>query len=374
MNYADLLQQEGNWEKAAPLIREAAKENPQYVGPSKSLLAYYLEGDAETILDYLWEELNGSRIRLAHSGAFRALFERQWSPEEDAEFLTILVICLARQSYDPAELLDQADKMPGQGIRRLSAHPDTEIANPSKQILDLHRPDNLSPRRFRWWSQRGTFIEKPKRGVWPNVGFRQLIRSLGMFHQKQGDARTAEAYYELALSLDPQEPDPTALRQLVNMYVGEGNLRSIERLAYLYEQELYNVKGAAYMANADEMKYQYHRSLGELYANLGRWGDESTVTSAIFQLDHARQVSQDLPETTGEDRFPPELTNLLATGYKEVGREDQGIQLRLEEAERYQERGDNEAVRKLLEPIDVTTLSQRDRSRWDQIYRIPPPR
>ncbi len=374
MNYADLLKQKGDWEKAAPLLREVTKENPQYTGPSKSLLEYYLQGDAETLLDYLWEALESDRIQLAQSGAFEVLSERECTSKEQEELLTILVICLARQSYNLAEFLEQRNEMPGKAIQRLSAHRDRNIAEASKEILDLHRADDLSPRRFRWWSQRGTFIEKPSRGVWPNVGFRQLARSLGMSYQKKRDSETAEAYYELALSLDPQEPDPTALRQLVNMYVGEGELGKVERLARTYERKLYRVKGDAYAANTNEMKYQYHRSLGELYAYLGRWGDESTVTSAIFQLDHARRVSENMPETTEEERFPPELTDLLAKGYETVGREDQGIQLRLEEAERYQLKGDDEAVRKVLEPIDVTTLSQRDRNRWDQIYRVPPPR
>jgi hypothetical protein len=186
----------------------------------------------------------------------------------------------------------------------------------------------------------------------------------------------AEAYYRLAADFNPEEPDALAFRQLVNLRIQQGRSDQVSALAEEYEDVLLRAKGQAYRASQLRKIFEYHQTLGELYGYLGRWGDQSTVTSAIFQLDRARSLARNFKtEAPGSELvFSPELTNLLATGYERTGQPQKSVEVRLEEAEGFERSGNTNAVQKVIQPIDATVLTPRDQNRLERLQEKTPNR
>jgi tetratricopeptide (TPR) repeat protein len=255
---------------------------------------------------------------------------------------------------------------------------DPDIGRGALDIRTLHDLEALDPRRYGWWADKTHEYEDPPRGVWPADGFRALVRSLGGRYKQIGERRKAENYYRLAIDLRPYDVDPAAIRDLTQLYIEENQLPKVNLLAEEYEDRLFRAKGAAYRSSRLRKIFEFHRTLGVLYATIGRWGDSYRVDSAIFQLEHAQEKSREVEERAEgvlpeKYRFSPDMVNMLATGYVATDQPSRSYELRVEEAERFQQQGDAEAVRKVLEPIKTQELPVGLRSRIDGLAVSPAP-
>jgi hypothetical protein len=247
---------------------------------------------------------------------------------------------------------------------------------------------------YRCWRYKSE--PKFRGGMTPTEAFRTLARSIGKRYRETAEATTdpreatarqsaferAAGYFRFALDINRHDDvDPLAFTELVRLEVSRDNFGAIEGIARTYEQSLFESKGMAYAQNQVETIYQFHKSLGELYAMLGVWGDSANAKSAIFQLEHARKVSGDLERKYAgthpgggaplpeEYRFSPEMTDLLARSYEGVGEAAKVLPLRLEQAERYEQAGDRAAARKVLAPVRAVTPPQELQPRFDRVLR-----
>jgi len=280
-------------------------------------------------------------------------------------------VALSRIPYEPAKFTEL--ELAGR-LAELGSDPD--IGRGALDIRTLHDLEALDPRRYGWWADKTHEYEDPPRGVWPADGFRALVRSLGGRYKQIGERRKAENYYRLAIDLRPYDVDPAAIRDLTQLYIEENQLPKVNLLAEEYEDRLFRAKGGAYRNSRLRKIFEFHRTLGVLYATIGRWGDSYRVDSAIFQLEHAQEKSREVEERAEgvlpeKYRFSPDMVNMLATGYVATDQPSRSYELRVEEAERFQQQGDAEAVRKVLEPIKTQELPTGLRSRIDRLAVSP---
>lgn len=364
-NYAEFLDEAGEWEKARELYSRIVKEQPLSQGLQATIFERFGKAGVEELAGYLWDLLEAGHARRAADGALEALAEGGGEKRDRFELLTVVSVALSRIPYRPASFseLEIAGRLAG-------FDSDPEVGRGALEIKMLHDVEALDARRYEWWAEKTVEYEDPPRGVWPADGFRALIRSLGSRYRQIGELRTAERYYRLAADLRPYDVDPTAIRDLTQLYIEENQLPKVNRLAEEYEDRLFSGKGSAYRNSQLQRIFEYHRTLGELYATIGRWGDSYRVDSAIFQLEQAQEKSREVADRTEgalpeRYKFSPDMVNMLAKGYAETDQPSRSYQLRVDEAERFQREGDAEAVRKVLEPITNLELPSGLRSRVD---------
>ena len=372
-NYAQLLDDAGEWEDATELWSRIVQGQPLSPALQKSMVERFGEAGIEELAGYLWELLEAGYARQAARSALDALSDGGGQARDRIELLTIVSVALSRIPYEPAKFteLEVADR-----LTELGSDPD--IGRGALGITMLHDVQELDPRRYGWWAEKTDDDDDPPRGVWPADGFRALVRSLGSRYKQSGEPRRAESYYRLAVDLRPYDVDPVAIRDLTQLYIQENQLPKVNLLAEEYEDRLFHGKGDAYRKSKLRKIFEYHRTLGVLYATIGRWGDSSQVDSAIFQLEHAQEKSREVEERTEgalpeKYRFSPDMVNMLATGYVATEQPVRSYQLRVDEAERFQKQGDEEAVRKVLEPIKTQELPVGLRSRIDGLAVSPAP-
>ena len=372
-NYAQFLDDAGEWEEATELWSRIVQEQPLSPALQKSMVERFGEAGIEELAGYLWELLEAGYARQAARSALDALSDGGGQARDRVELLTIVSVALSRIPYEPAEFteLEVADR-----LNELGSDPD--IGRGALGITMLHDVQALDPRRYGWWAEKTDDNDDPPRGVWPADGFRALVRSLGSRYKQIGEPRRAESYYRLAVDLRPYDVDPVAIRDLTQLYIQENQLPKVNLLAEEYEDQLFHGKGDAYRKSKLRKIFEYHRTLGVLYATIGRWGDSSQVDSAIFQLEHAQEKSREVEERTEgalpeKYRFSPDMVNMLATGYVATEQPLRSYQLRVDEAERFKKQGDEEAVRKVLEPIKTQELPVGLRSRIDGLAVSPAP-
>ena len=372
-NYAQFLDDAGEWEDATELWSRMVQEQPLSPALQKSMVERFGEAGIEQLAGYLWELLEAGYARQAARSALDALSDGGGQARDRIELLTIVSVALSRIPYEPAKFTEL--ELAGR-LTELGSDPD--IGRGALDITMLHDIQALDPRRYGWWAEKMDEFEDPPRGVWPADGFRGLVRSLGSRYKQIGEPRRAESYYRLAADLRPYDVDPVAIRDLTQLYIKENQLPKVNLLAEEYEDRLFHGKGDAYRNSRLRKIFEYHRTLGVLYATIGRWGDSSQVDSAIFQLEHAQEKSREVEERTEgalpeKYRFSPDMVNMLATGYVATEQPVRSYQLRVEEAERFQKQGDEEAVRKVLEPIKTQELPVGLRSRIDGLAVSPAP-
>ncbi len=370
-NYAQFLDDAGEWEDATELYSRMVQEQPLSPALQKSMVERFGEAGIEQLAGFLWELLEAGYARQAARSSLDALSDGGGQARDRIELLTIVSVALSRIPYKPAKFteLEVADR-----LTELGSDPD--IGRGALDITMLHDVQALDPRRYGWWAEKTDDNDDPPRGVWPADGFRALVRSLGSRYKQIGEPRRAESYYRLAVDLRPYDVDPVAIRDLTQLYIKENQLPKVNLLAEEYEDRLFHGKGDAYRKSKLRKIFEYHRTLGVLYATIGRWGDSSQVDSAIFQLEHAQEKSREVEERTEgalpeKYRFSPDMVNMLATGYVATEQPLRSYQLRVDEAERFKKQGDEEAVRKVLEPIKTQELPVGLRSRIDGLAVSP---
>ena len=364
-NYADFLDETGKWEEAKKLYSRIVEEQPVSPALQQTMVERFGEAGTEELAGLLWQLLEAGSARQAAGGALDALADGRGDKRDRFELLAIVSAALSRITYNPSSYTEL--EIAGR-LADLASDPD--IGRGVHEMKMLHDTEALDASRYGWWAEKTIDDVDPPRGMWPADSFRALIRSLGSRYRQIGELRTAESYYRLAADLRPYDVDPTAIRDLTQLYIEENQLPRVNQLAEEYEERLFRGKGGAYRNSQLRKIFDYHRTLGELYATIGRWGDSNRVDSAIFQLEHAREKSREIEERAEgappeRYRFSPEMVNLLATGYVAIEQPSRSYELRVNEAERFKMQGDDDAVRKVLEPIKTLELPSGLRPRVD---------
>lgn len=372
-NYAGLMVAHGDRAAAAGAYRRLVVLAPDDARAQRYLASYYLEEASGELAPYLWEILERGQVLSAEDVALRAL-ARGEPPPPPEDLMSIVAVAQARQDVDPAafpatpqgrRIVDLADTAESRMVRACAMG-----------LLELYRSP-IPGTGARWWAELGTAARDPRVGVWGRDAYRELARSIGEWHQRRGDYETAEKYYELAANLVPDEVDPAALRDLTHAYLEQGDLSRVQELTAEYEPRLYEGKAQAYRDTQLDRIYEYHRTLGEIYTELGQFGDEGTVNSAVFQLEHAREAADSLAsqQNSAYDRrgrllFGPDLADMLARVYAAKGDTAESQNTRLDAAERYRKAGEPEAATRVLRPIEVNRLRDVQLERYQRIETI----
>ena len=392
-NYAEFLDAQGRWKDSTAAWTELIDGSPRAESPHRSMMDRYLasappdrpwsslegrekhrrQSRGQELLEYLWAQCKGGQPVRATSGALDALADpKSWPPQLRRELLTVVAVGLAGQRYDPRGFLTSKT---AKRLSSLTGEP--RLQQGAEELLQLHNREQakLDPYDYRWW-KRGDLEEDPPRGVWPADGFLRLIRSLGRSYQQDKDSDSAASYFRLAANFRGDDVDPEAIGDLVTLYAGENRLHEVGEIAEEYEQRLFGGKVQAYRGSKTEKIFDYHRTLGGIYSMTGNWGDEHTVTSAIFQLDRALQMYERLEDeapSTAEQKaqYTPELNSLLAKGYESTGRIEKSYDVRISAAETYQLKGNSEAAKEILRPIaskpPPSTAGEQIKSRYSKV-------
>lgn len=337
-NYADFLSEAGNWKKAAEKYSESLAVQPENEQTFQKLLKLYLTYDRSRVGGCLWQEIERGQVLTAQSSALDLLEGKEmsdreleessavtgdWNSDAREEFLTVVVVSLGKQYYDPLAFL-QTDI-----AKRLKSLADDDLIGEAvSQVLLLHEGANFGHREYGWWAQRiQSFAEAPDE-IGPLEGFRRLARSLGnWFQRSEEDYARARKYYELAVLLNEREPDPKALLDLLAAHLNDGPSPEIEQLQSEYESQQSRWKTRKYNTPTDYRNsrlleiYEYHYLLGAIYSLMNNWGDSVTRASAIFQLEHAVRAAQLYKENEPEVLWIPDqnLADLLVQGYQKTG-------------------------------------------------------
>jgi len=370
-NYGDAFAAMGDWRTAERAYRVAVEARPQAREVHDILMEHYAN-DPDGLTRYLWELNDAGQVVRAQQEALGAL-ERPGMPARAREELLALVAAgLSGQYFDLQSFAGS------ETARRLEAlAEDPGIGEGVKQLLALVRGESWHREQFGWWAHRGDPLDDPPVGEWPNDAFRALARSIADKYRAAGAMEPAEACLRMAATLLDHDPDPKAYEGLAELYVAGGRLDELERMIDRIEGEIFAAKGDAYRRSQERRILDFHRTLGKIYGHLGRWGDSDTPTSAIFQLEHAREFagrveSHELDAARAEPLFDDDLAVLLAAGYEAVGRADEAVEVRLQTAERYRLAGEPETSRRLLVDLDAETLPVESRKLYLELMRTVP--
>ncbi|MEZ4699177.1 MAG: tetratricopeptide repeat protein [Rhodothermales bacterium] len=379
LNLANLLRDQGRPKEAARYYQLALDERPDMPEAIEGLNAVYAEADVPALITHIWRQIDNRREIGAALAALQTL-TRLYSPgatdpamlRQKAELLTCVVVSLSRARLGPPLLDEQTDRPADQReIARLlrGLADDGDVGAGVREVIDAFTAlPELDASNTSWWADKGDPDMDPKEGWWPRDGYRILLRGLGDWHRHLGDDASAETFYLYALQLTQQtdrEPDLEALVNLSELYVEQGQIDRVRQMTEQYGVRLFQGKGAAYKKSDYRKIYAYHRTLGILYATIGVWGDNNTVASAIFQLEHALDVRVEYNERIARrDALPrvsldARLVTFLAQGYEELGNPGRANATRLRYAEQMEEEGDRAGAVRLLRAIDQTALNPR---------------
>jgi tetratricopeptide (TPR) repeat protein len=371
-NYAQLLEHTGEWEKAKSVYTQIIKEQPMSSEFQQSIADSYIKHGLDQLSQYLWELLDAGYVQQVAEGGLDALENSAGKSDSGrVELLTIVCAALAKGTYG-SESFPHSPK----GIRLASLANDSYLGDGAAEINRLHKGLPLNDSDYRWWRNQGRRNDDRSLGLWPTQGFQALIRSLGSRAKTSGAIELADGYFRLSATLLPWEIDPAAVRGLVLMYAEENRYDKINEALEDYQLDLFTSKGAAIAGARDGKIFEYHQTLGELYALIGRWGSSSRPDSAIYQLEHARQKSQVLDNSSNKAlqtkyQFTPQMVDMLATGYTQIGETEKNTKLRIEQAESYKRAGDIKATKRVLSPLQKSRVPSTLENRYKSLIATP---
>jgi len=371
-NYAELLEKTGEWGRAKEIYAQLVQDHPLSPALLQSMAKSYSSQGLGELAELTWKLLDAGYIRKAVEISMDAIRNsRDESNESRVELLTVVCAGLAEGTDDYRRFLDSET-----GLHLLGLTVDRLLGEGADKVIRLYQAQEFDPSEYQWWARRGSPRGDPDRGLWPADGFRALIRSLGSRAKRSGDLPLAERYFRLAANLQEWETDPVAVRALVQMYAEQNAYGRIDRVLEDYQVRLFEGKGSAYRESSVEKIFQYHQTLGELYALIERWGSSSRVDSAIFQLEHARDKSIMLEENTSKAlpdkyQFTPQMVDSLSSGYVKTGQTGKATKLRIDQAERYQKAGNTKAKQRVLAPVKAAEVPSSLQPRYQQL-RVSP--
>lgn len=371
-NYSELLEKMGEWRRAKELYVQLIQNHPISPALMQSMAESYSNHGLGEIAGLTWNLLDAGYVRQSIEISLEAIRNsRDDFDESRVELLTVVCAGLAEGTGDFRQFSDSETGLQLQGLTA-----DTLLGEGVNEVVRLYQVQEFDPSQYRWWADRGSPRGDPDRGLWPVDGFRALIRSLGSRAKQSGNLSLAERYFRLAADLREWETDPVAVRALVQMYAEQDAYGRIDGVLEDYQVQLFEGKGGAYRESRVEKIFQYHQTLGELYALIERWGNSSRVDSAIFQLEHAREKSIMLEDSTSKAlpekyQFTPQMVDSLAIGYERTGQVSRVTELRIDQAERYQKAGNIKATQRVLAPVKAIEVPSSLQSRYQNLNVNP---
>lgn len=315
-NYGELLVKTRQPGEAIAYYEAAVEAEPRDVESQRQLLDLLIEHEPDRVGGHLWDLIDARQVTLATQSAFGALEGRDWGRSAKEELIAVIAAGLGGQVRPQDTFAEGA-------AERLSAlSEDPDIGRAASELIQLYEGEDLEPERYEWWAERGDITFEPQRGEWPRDAFRGLIRAFGDEARRDGATARAESYYRLAAQLTPREPDPDAFLRLIDLYAQVGDTAAMESVAESYVPRLFFGKQQEYSTSHYASIYRYHRALGVIYTYLEQWGDRGTITSTIFQLEHALQAAQ-IHNDRGAGASPivvdERLVEMLARAYAATG-------------------------------------------------------
>jgi len=362
-NYAALQESDGNWKEACRYYALASWAQPDNPAPLHKLIDLCLEHDRALVGFYLWDMTERGQVLQAQKTALSVLSKPGWSQTQKDELLAIVATSLSKQSYDPRKFAET------EIAKDLGTLSDETLAEGGREILLLHRPDQLRPDAFPWWKEKYYSSKRPARGKWPLEAFQDLTRSLGEYHKTHKETEIAVKYLQLAMKMAGFLPDLPALTSLADLYARTDQEGELRKLLESEEGILFSEKSRAYEEGKLNEIYSLHVALGSIYSSLGQWGTSSQPTSAIFQLEHAMKIAQESQRRS--DATPielnPALVDRLASGYQKTNQATKEFEVRLDAAEELQKAGRHDAAEEVFAPLRRTSPPDRLKVRYLQI-------
>ncbi|MEM9291808.1 MAG: hypothetical protein AAGD01_09015 [Acidobacteriota bacterium] len=356
----------------------------------------YIDG----LLDYLWRLLKAQRedqsrdialrwliasgeVLPVHQKQAEALSALPFSPpslaeNQRAELLTLATAALGSRSLSPRRVLE--DSVPPPSLELLAR--DEALGQSAQDLLAvLQDPsDAYQQRNFRWWRQIEYQHWPEGRGIPAAEAFRRFLSAVGRWYEGRDNNDLAIACYEAAGDLDPGDPDPRALRNLISVHARTGNREGLENVADRYAFGLFDGKDDAYASGDLERIYEYHSTLGQLYLKLAEedpslLGDprRPEVRTAIFQLQRAYDTAKELDWTPDElptqaqlEKFSypfelspqqyevhltPELAVATAKAYRQAGARYRAEEIIQESVQVFVRRGDDQELQRFDEQL-----------------------
>ena len=384
---ADFLAGQGRWREAAAEYEKLVLVEPTAEEPYALLRDRWLsqpDASAQDLLECAWKLVEAGQGARAADLALSAL-EQGWPEFRQPELLSAVAAGLSRIPRSPRETLESTE------LRRLRSLAKAGVVVPGiKELFAVFGSPGDYSQPFQWWNKRDDNWAE-ERGMPRREAFRAVLRSIGDWYQSQGETGISDSCYRAAIDL-VSEPDPTTLRRLASSYVEQGNLAAVNQLADKYADPagaLFAAKNRAYIEGKLGKILEYHRALGMIYGSIAAsgqadWGDTSTPTTALFQLDRAYSTAKRLDQESGAGptHVDADLTVLLAKGLETKATKleaagaraeakqhrDRAIAVRMDAASRFDATGDRRAVDKMIDGVREEELSPADRSRIETYH------
>jgi Tfp pilus assembly protein PilF len=365
-NYADLLlSSKGDWKDASRFYALALWKQPDNPALLEKLVNVCLNNDRDLLGSYLWDMTVRGQVLQAQEVALNALLRPiEWTRAQKEELLTIVAVCLSKQTYNPREFAKS-----GAAKRLQKLYEDTAVGAGARGLIQLHEVNELHSQDFEWWRTKVALFRNPHRGKWPLQAFQDLIRSTGEYYKTDGQLEIAARYLRLAVDIYQLGPDIPSLVALADLYARTGQQHELRDLIRAKEDILFGAKARAYQEHKLNDIYALHRALGSIYSYLGQWGQSADPASAIFQLEHALNIAREAErEPTGKPiEVEPDLVDRLATAYQKTDQPVKAFQVRLAAAEDFQKSNNNEAATAVFAPIQRSTPPKDLMTRYEAI-------
>lgn len=383
-NLANLYMEEGDPKSAARYFRITLNEHPDHSEALEGLVAAYQDTNLPGLVTQLWEQIDKGREVRATTAALQVLrslkseADRVGLEKEKTELLTCVVVGLSKAQYGPltAESKGANKNEIAQALEDLADDP--HIGEGVRELLQAYDNPAVEGANTSWWADKGSRSSDVAEGWWPRDGYRMLLRSLGIWYERREWLDTAEAYFLMSINLTNEsdnEPDLEALVRLADIYMQRGEIERVRELLDGDETELFFGKGEAYKTSSWNKVYEFHRTLGIMYALTENWGSSNDVTSATFQLENAldkRRIYNN--RIASQENLPPiilepRLVNLLAKTYNATNRAEDAIELQLESAIELVKADRKVGARQILKEVNTAGLNQEQREMYSALKR-----
>lgn len=382
-NLANLYMEEGDPKSAARYFRITLNEHPDHAEALEGLIAAYRNTNLPGLVTQLWEQMDKGREVRATTAALEVLrslkseADRVGLEKEKTELLTCVVVGLSKAQYGPLTSESKGAKKNEVEQALQNLVDDAHIGEGVRELLQAYDNPAVTVDGS-WWANRGQRYEDPEQGWWPRDGYRMLLRSLGIWYERRDWLDTAEAYFLKSINLTNEsdnEPDLEALVRLADIYMQRGEIERVRDLLDGDETELFFGKGEAYKTSSWSKVYDFHRTLGIMYALTENWGNSNDVTSATFQLENAldkRRIYNN--RIASQENLPPimlepRLVNLLAKTYNATNRAEDAIELQLESAIELVKADRKVGARQILQEVNTVRLNQEQREMYSALKK-----
>ncbi|HEX5716652.1 MAG TPA: hypothetical protein VF179_10875 [Thermoanaerobaculia bacterium] len=359
-NYGDFLRQEGEWERAVTQYRLVLEEEPEDFLAHTRLAHILADCQPTNLPEHLWYVSERGQALWGQEIAIEMLRKEGLPGDLQRELLILLIRSLAERP-EPSEGF--VGSTVAETLASLSQH--ESIGQAAQEVLLLYAGRSFKPEEYGWWA--GT---RERRIGWeersPRVAFRRLIRAIGESFRKRGQFEPAARYFLLAAMLTSEEPDLLASRLLAAVSSSTGDAEALDRLVAWNEPLLLKSSAPTLIE-----VYRYRHDLGLLYSHRNQWGDLNKPTSAIYQLERAKDLVATLAAAGSEKPgfvFDGRVYSHLASGYLATDSREAAQSTLLELVEAYRQQGlaaEADALRAKLQAGRARRMQDRQRAVFD---------